>query len=275
MLNEIENQVDPRIEAIIVEGRNKVNPLSSILNTRRDPRRTTEQYTETDDLGVIETLNHHGWYISDYNEVKTHKSERQGFQKYCATYQNDALDFKTNEGRARIIQIGGHDGTTKLQLHAGFFRFACANGLVCGDAMFDPIKIKHIGELPLQLDTVVDQLVETCPLVFRRIDEMQRRELSPFDQLQFARAAADLRFADGQSVEVQDVVQVRRDADKGNSLWQVFNRVQENLLRPADTFKMVTANNRERKVKRITNIDTSLKLNKDLWHLAETYLRAA
>ena len=273
MINPILSSVqDPRVQRILSNPRNKLSAVNSVLNTKRHPDRTTDQFIETDDIGVVDTLNQHGWYVVDYNELKTHGGKRQGFQKYCATYENDSLQFKTQEGKARIVQIGAHDGTTKLSLHAGFFRWACLNGLVCGDGVFDPIRIKHVGEQPLQLDRVVEKLADTAPLVFRKIDQMNKVTLTGFEAVNFARKAAELRFGEGQSVDTADVLKVRRAADEGLNLWKVFNRVQENILRPADDFKMTTADNKIRKVKATKAIDASVRINKGLWHLAESFL---
>jgi hypothetical protein len=268
------NSLSEKAKRILWEGKNAIKPSSSILNIKRDPSRTTERYVETDDVEVIETLNAHGWFITEYNEVRTRGGKRQGYQKYCAIYENDDLSFNTAEGKARLVQYGSHDGTTTLQLHGGFFRFACANGLLCGDSIFEPVSVKHIGDLPLEVNVAIQTFAETVPFIFERIAEFQDKQLSEFQAVQFARQAAQLRFSDGQSVKTEDVLRVRRHEDQGLSLWTVYNRVQENLLSPTADFKLTNANNKSRKVRTITNIDVIAKINKELWHLAESFLRS-
>ena len=263
-------ETDDRIKDVLAYNALPLN--ASILNTNRDPRKTTEKYTETDDVEVIQTLNSHGWHVVGYQEVKTHKSRRQGFQKYMAMYENPAFE-QTSLGKAQLLQRGSHDGSTKLQIVAGFFTFACLNGLVVGESIFEPICVKHIGDLPLQIEFALKSFMETCPLIFNKVTDMSQRAMSPFEVQQFARKACALRFdGDKYAINPDDVVFAHHREQKDNTLWNVFNRVQENLIRPAKEFKVTTKDNKQRKVRGLTNIDTKVKLNKDLWHLAEEYL---
>jgi len=259
-----------RIEDVLAY--NNLPKTASILNVNRDPRRTTEKYTETDDVEVIQTLNSHGWNVVNYQEVRPHKASRQGFQKYLAVYENP--DFPgTNLGKAQLLQRGSHDGSTKLQIDAGFFTFACVNDLVVGEFLFEPICVKHIGDLPMQIDLALHSFMETCPLVFQKVTEMSERAMSPFEVQQFARKACGLRFRDDKyKINLEDVIFAHHREQTDNTLWNVFNRIQENLLRPKKEFRVTTKDNKKRKVRGITNIDTKVRLNKDLWHLAEEYL---
>jgi hypothetical protein len=254
---------------------NNISQYSSILNTYRDPSRTSDRYAETNDLGVIEKMNANGWFITEYNELQVRDQRRQGFQKYCATYENNDVAFRTKEGKARIIQIGSHDGTAKLGFYAGFFRWACANGLMPGISIFEPYLIKHTGDAALEVDPVVEHFIESCPAIFNRIGEMEERFLTPMEKLEFELQAIALRFGDVKKVDPTRISQVRRPADEGDSLWKIFNRIQENVMDPPENLKIVSEEGKERKAKKITQIDTKVQLNKDLWTVADSFLLAA
>lgn len=265
---------DDRVKDVLAFNK-RLNQDASILNTHRDPVKTTNKYTETDDVQVIQILNDYGWFITDYQEVKPHKRLahlRQGFQKYMATYENS--NFKEiSLGRAQLLQRGSHDGSSLLQLDAGFFTFACLNGLAVGNKLFDPIKVKHIGNVPLEIEKAVRVFTETCPLIFEKVEQMATRDMSSFEVSQFAKKACALRFdGDKYKVDTDDLLVTRHPEQKQNTLWNVFNRVQENLIKPTDNFKVTTVDNKQRKPKKIYNIDTKVKLNKDLWNLASEYL---
>ena len=58
------------------------------------------------------------------------------------------------------------------------------------------------------------------------------------------------------------------DQDKGNNLWTVLNRVQEKLM--GGTFKYNNGK-KERKARSIKNFTQDMKLNSQLWELAEAY----
>ena len=61
-----------------------------------------------------------------------------------------------------------------------------------------------------------------------------------------------------------------RVADSGNSLWKVFNTVQEKLIKGG----LVYNNQKEKyqKLRPIVNIDQQININKNLWALTEEYL---
>jgi hypothetical protein len=69
--------------------------------------------------------------------------------------------------------------------------------------------------------------------------------------------------------ELAEILKVRRPEDEGNSLWVVFNRIQESVVRGGQMF--VDARGRMREQKAIRNLDKSLKMNQELWALAESY----
>lgn len=269
---------DPRVADLL-----KVNQIplnASIFNTKRDEYKTTTKYTETDDIGVIQQLNSKGWFVRSYNELKPHKSSRQGFQKYCAMYFNPELDQTTGSTGARLLQIGSHDGSTPLTFRAGLFEFACSNGLIVGESLFEPLKFKHLGSLE-GLGDILNQFLGTVPNIFGKVNSMKRHELSDPQVVEFARLAIPLRYdTEKYTVDPQDVLNVRRTPDNGNKLWQVYNRVQENLTYPlhrvqaslvdSETQELVV---KSRKPKALRNIDTNVRMNTQLWDLAESFLQ--
>jgi hypothetical protein len=85
------------------------------------------------------------------------------------------------------------------------------------------------------------------------INEMKHIQLSTDDMKKFAFEAARLRFDDLTDVDIHSVFQVQRVEDESNDLWTVFNRIQENLT--AD----------------ISNFSNDIKLNQQLFSLAEQY----
>ena len=65
----------------------------------------------------------------------------------------------------------------------------------------------------------------------------------------------------------EQLLERRRDADKRASLWNVFNVVQENIMRGGLEGK--TANGRKTKTRGLNNVRAIVNKNKDLWELAE------
>jgi hypothetical protein len=78
----------------------------------------------------------------------------------------------------------------------------------------------------------------------------------------FIRDAAALRWDDERKVNeaAWALGRKRRYEDGTNSLWQVFNRVQENIIRGGY------------RVRRITSAAKDVEINRDLWNLAAGFL---
>ena len=68
--------------------------------------------------------------------------------------------------------------------------------------------------------------------------------------------AATLRYNNLEDINIDDLLSINRIEDEGNSLWTVFNRIQENLT--AD----------------VSNLNEDIRLNKQLFAIADRYALA-
>jgi len=251
---------------------NSISPQASIFNNQRDPDKTTFKYVELDDLVVVEALNELGWKIVKYNEVKPHNKDRQGLQTYCATYENTNYDLTTTQGRARLLQIGSHDGRSKLRLEGGFFTFACANGLIIGNSVCEPVAIKHFGEQALQVDKAVSHFLDRMPVLFDKIGHMVYTNLSESQKHDFALDSIRLRFEDTSRIRYHEVLVPRYKEQSSNSVWDVFNTIQTNLIENPNIKALTPTKDKFRKLRKVTNIEANVNLNRDLWNLAESFI---
>ena len=160
-----------------------------------------------------------------------------------------------------IILVNSHDGSSSYQMLAGVFRFVCSNGLVCGDTLED-FRVRHTGNV---VDNVIEgafRILDGFDQVDAAKDTMKSVHLNPGEQNAFALAALELRFdpEDGETMPVtpaQILVPHRRE-DQGNSLWNVLNVSQENLVRGGIPVR--TANNRRTRTRAVQGIDQNVKL---------------
>lgn len=243
----------------------------SILNNMRDPDRTTDKYKATDDREVVQVLNQNGWFISDYKQVRARNYDKAQFRTYLATYTKEGLEVP-GEGKLTLLQKGSHDGTKQLVFNLGFFRAVCANGMVTGPSLFEPITIKHIGDRPSLVNGLVGKVMGLAPLLSERISDMSKIELTRSQALDLAAEAMKLRFGEERPLEPADILIPVRYQDSGTSLWRVTNVIQERLIKKTGLIGK-TKTNTYRQLKEVRSIDLSLKINAGLWDLAETYLR--
>ena len=64
---------------------------------------------------------------------------------------------------------------------------------------------------------------------------------------------------------------IRRHEDQKNTLWNVFNRVQENILQ--GKAYAYDENGHFRKLKKVKSIDQQVKINTTLWNITDKFYK--
>lgn len=175
-----------------------------------------------------------------------------------------------------IILINSHDGASAYQMLAGLFRYVCANGLVVGDVVED-LRIPHKG--PVQ-DRVIEgafRVLEGFQAVGEHTEAMKALPLAPPEERAFATAALALRFGENTvedfgghtaaPVTAEQLIEARRPQDLGHTLWDTFQRVQENVIRGGQLGR--GPKGRRLHTRPVNSIDRNVSLNRALWLLAE------
>jgi hypothetical protein len=273
-----DNNYENKVRSLVVANP-LLRPTSCIFTAGRDMTKTSDRYAKTNDLGVVESLNAAGFFVSAYKERKAHNGLNQEFKPYKAVYQNPSFGKLPDGTSFTVMQRGASDGTSKLILGGGLFRILCTNTMVVGSDLFKPVSIKHMGEVDEPLKDLVDRLIAMAPQVFDRVKAMSSKVLTQPQVLEFAERATALRFDTTEvTVDPRDLVRVRRDADSGDDLWRVFNRTQEALIRGGD-YKTQSKTNKEdgtprtpRKVSTVKNIELDWNINTQLWQLADQFM---
>ena len=235
--------------------------------------------TETviDDLGKL------GWLPV---QAAQRKSRGNGtiFSKHMVSFQNPNIKITGKDGDdsfPRIIMTNSHDGMQAFKFSVGIFRLVCSNGLVVADEQFSDFKIKHKGYTFAELRDVVTTAVKDLPNKVEVLNEMKSRILTQDEKNKLALDAMLVRAGieigskkakkfvyDEETIE--DILEPKRDEDKGDDLWRVFNVVQEKITQ--GEFSAALKGAKVRKVRKIKSFEKDLKVNKDLFQLATSLL---
>ena len=213
------------------------------IGATRGKENTSGKYQFVSTRNILEHVLDNGWSITQASA-----QVRSPYAKHRVTLVHDkdlalAADPNTNqEGVLRIELFNSHDKSQKFMLATGYFRFACANGLVISSGACSVIKTKHRFS-DNRLQAILDQTVELSerfPKVLEIIEGFKSRQLSHAEQVSFARYAIQGRYLYRQTLPKSFgdldkmsnlLLTPRRKADEGSSAWEVFNRVQENVIR--------------------------------------------
>jgi len=101
---------------------------------------------------------------------------------------------------------------------------------------------------------------------------MKQVQLNEEQMVEFATRALETRFNENQinriNIDVNQLLEVDRNEDKGDDVWVVFNRIQEKLLN--GDFNYI-AGNKIRKARKIKNFQQDARVNAELFDLALEY----
>lgn len=167
-----------------------------------------------------------------------------------------------------LVLLNSHDGSSSYRLMLGFFRLVCANGLIVSSSMVQECRVRHSGRENL-IDEVLEgsfQIINEAPKAIAQIEQWRGIDLTRPEQEAFAKAAIQARETT-MEVRPDEVLNVRRFADKGTDLWSTMNVVQENLTKGG--YRGINAKGESRHVRGVKSVDGDTKLNKALWTLAE------
>lgn len=251
-----------------------------VFATEPTNKNVSEKYLHVNTETVIDDLAKLGWLPVTAMQRRT-KPRKDGSptirSKHMVSFQNPDLMIKGTNGDdafPRIIVTNSHDGLSSFQFRVGIYRLVCSNGLVVADEEFSAFSIKHKGYTFEELQTVVSSAVEDLPNKIVVLNKMQDRMLTAEEQRQLAIDAMALRSTNPDTkydeASIQEVLTATRKEDEGDSLWLVFNRVQESIINGG--YSAALRGSKVRKVKKIKSFERDLQVNQDLFKLATSLL---
>jgi hypothetical protein len=236
----------------------------------------TERYTFLPTAVIVDELRSNGWAPVNVEEQRVRLENKRGFQKHLIRFQRKDIISKVGEYAPEIALLNSHDRSSAYQIHAALFRFVCNNGLMVADTVFNHISIRHSGHETNEVLQASFEMLAKIPVLTEKVEMFKARILTPAEALQFAKSAIELRYETEAPIGPEKLLAAHRREDQGNDLWSVFNRVQENLVHGGQKDYSRTNQNGDwhPRTRAITGLDKGVKINKELWALAETFFSA-
>lgn len=207
--------------------------------------KVSEKYTVANTYTVIQDMEKLGWKVVRAAQRKATKKSSGRFSYHMVALQNPDIKItkqvdggeETVECFPQIILTNSHDGLSCFQFRVGLYRCICSNGLVISDAELSEFKIRHIYYSFENLRAVVGRILEALPSKVERMSQMSNVLLSEDQKLDFAKKALSIRKGVKEE-ELQmdeetykDLLTPVRKEDEGSSLWNVYNVLQEKIVK--------------------------------------------
>jgi len=233
--------------------------------------RVSKRYSFIPTSQILTDLDSLGWKIRSITNPRYKSAGKQLHGKHLVRlfHPDIQINAEGDVNKVEIALYNSSDGTSKFRMEVGIFRRVCSNGLVIKSQDFGSINIRHSGYSFESLKQGIDEMVAGLPNVVTKINTFSARQLNETEMQELAQKAYGLRNTGRQATaeEIKAILTPRREADAPNNLWTVFNRVQEAVLTGGNL--LIDRRGRMRSAKPIRNLDKGLKLNQELWSLAE------
>ena len=239
----------------------------------------SERYAYIPTSEVIDGLRGNGFVPMFAKQGNSRVPGKADFTKHLIRFRHEGQAAglrKVGDTYPEVILVNSHDGTSAYKIMAGLFRLVCLNGMVVADREFANISIPHKGNVTELVIEGSYTVLNDSQKALEAAGNWAGVTLSRDEQMAIAEAAHTVRFGDSDGetetpIKPAQLLTERRQADTGNDLWRISNRIQENVIRGGLTAWGRDANNRPRRTttREVRGIDADVKMNKALWQLAE------
>lgn len=232
----------------------------------------SDKYSFVSTVDVLNGLYDEGFRVFNASQSRTRIPGKRDFTKHMLRLRHAShLGQVATVGDSipELVLINSHDGASSFQLMGGLFRFVCSNGMVVPDSQCQTLKVQHSGNVLDKVKAGAFEVLDGLTRIVESRDDMQRIELRRDEQRALAQAALAVRYDEGSApIDADDLLMARRWDDRGDDLWRVFNRIQENATKGG--IRGRNAAGRRTSTRAVSGIDQDVKLNRALWTLAET-----
>ena len=249
----------------------ELKKIAPSIFTTKGAESTSEKYSHIPTDKVIKDMELLGWGVVDAKEVKARKNV--GFQKHLVVFRNPDVVINGQDGDTvfpQILLTNSHDGKNSFTFTAGLYRMICENGLVVADTEFEDFKVRHMGYDFDTLQDTIKQIIGNLDLTVESMNKMKEVELNEEQMFDLAKSFLDLRVEGTNNTYTNDaiesILEPQRSEDMGNGLWEVFNRVQENIIE--GNFEYLTVTGKPRQARIVKNFKQDQDLNKKMFSKA-------
>jgi hypothetical protein len=244
------------------------------IGATRAAEKTSGTYQFVSTRNILEQVQEHGWKITG---ASSQGRSMHAQHRVTLVHEKDlaiAQDPDANQdGILRLEMFNSHNLTKRFMMALGYFRFACSNGLVIATGPAETIRTKHrfSDERMEAILEKIQNVSERFPRVLASINDFKTRQLTEDEQRSFAEFAIKGRYLYRQALPksfgdidamTQRMLTARRPEDEGNNAWEVYNRVQENIVRGIEGV-----------TRPMRGYGDTVRVNQLLWKGAETTLQ--
>jgi hypothetical protein len=239
--------------------------VPAIFTTSPSPK-MSDRYTFVPTMDILGNFEQEGWKV--YSAKQTGRSQ---FATHEIRLRNGELPAVGDSLIEAVIR-NSHNGLTTFSVSSGLHRLVCSNGLTVPTSLAEQFNIRHQNFDLGEVRRLTDSFASRLPIIQESLVKMENRELTMDEKVGFVKGAAAIRWKEGNmpsTMSIEEILNPLRDGDVGDSLWKVFNVVQEKMVRGGVGYR--SGRGRLTSMRELKNISVVNNVNTKLWELAESY----
>lgn len=246
--------------------------------------KVSEKYVQANTSTVIKDMAKLGWYVIDAKQKAKRKNSSKVQSFHMIAFQNPNIKILQNgevEAFPRIILTNSHDGMASFKFMVSLFRCVCSNGLIIADEKFAELTIRHINYTFEDLRHLVEKTIRELPEYISVMNRMKETTLNKEQKYDFALKMLKIRknipFEEKLNVSEKTLTEIlapTRKEDEGDSLWSVFNVLQEKMIKGGSMIES-GKNDKLRKLRPVKSFVRDINANYQFFDTAMDYLETA
>lgn len=244
--------------------------IAPATSTKTKSPKRTERYNFISTDEIVSVFKKHHFYPYSAEQPKIYENtdkSKQKFQKHMILFRS-TKHKKVNGIEPNIVVVNSHDGTSKLEMMISLRRTDINHLFILSGEDGASKKIRHSSLAKEKMEDAISELVTEIPNVHKKINKMKAVEVNIPDALQIAKIV-QTRVWNKPVFESAQLLIPRRKEDNKNTLWHIFNNIQENIIKGGIEGK--NENNRRTKTREIRNINHKIEINKIVWEEINKY----
>lgn len=239
--------------------------------------KTSEKYQAIASYRIVHALEKAGFETVYASQARFRVRHNDGYQKHVAKFRH--ADYSGNNVLVPEIALANSaNGSSTCNMIGGAYVFACTNGLFFGHDVSMHLKVTHRGaDLTDRIIDAAFTLIANAKREASIVSEWQSIAMPYWRQLDFAERARALRYKpmaqdsgpDLWPVEIGDLLTCRHFEQRADNLFNVYNRIQEALIRGG--MPSLSNKGKTRRARPIKAIEQDIAINQGLFELAKQY----
>ncbi len=237
----------------------------AIFSTSPSPKMSSK-YTFVPTIEILENFDREGWKVYSAKQLGSGQ-----FSSHEIRLRNGELP-NVGDSLVEAVIRNSHNGMSTFSVSAGLFRLVCSNGLTVPTSVADAITVKHMKVDMGAVRMITDEFADRLPLIQRSVGRMETTFLNEERTMDMLTKSSLIRWEKGSvpsSLKLTDLINPERSEDTGNSVWKVFNVIQEKFVRGGTKYQ--SKKGRLVTMKELKNFHNINKINTSLWELADSY----